>query len=274
MPNIFEFQNFREYLEAYYCQKKASSKSFSYRSLSRAADSAPSFVYHVIEGKRNLTKNSIMKLSKALGHTRLESDYFENLVFFNQAKTISEKTHYYNRIAEIRKPTSIKIVDKENYEYYKYWYHSVIREVVTFFDFEGDYEKLGEFLIPSITAKQARESVSLLLKLGFIRKDKSGRFVQTQKNLQTRPSLPNSFLLEKFQMEMLEIALQAYKKFTVYDRMSSSTTFSISKETFELFKLKARDFRAELAELARFDNSEDRVYQLTINLFPVSNSTR
>ncbi|HON10106.1 MAG: TIGR02147 family protein [Fibrobacter sp.] len=272
MPNIFEYQDFRKYLEAYYQEKKAVSKSFSYRSLSKAAGSAPSFLYHVIEGKRNLTKNSLTKLSNALGHSRRESDYFENLVFFNQAKTIAEKTHYYNRIIEVRKPSNIKVVDRDRFEYYKNWYHSVIREVVSIYDFQDDYGKLGAFLIPSITAKQAKESVRLLEKLHFIKKDKSGRYIQVDKNLEARPSLPDSFMFEKFQMEMLEVALKAYNRISIYERMSSSTTFSISRETFELFKLKAREFRRELAEIARIDTSEDRVYQLTMNLFPVSHS--
>ncbi|HLV33075.1 MAG TPA: TIGR02147 family protein [Chitinispirillaceae bacterium] len=273
MINLFEYQNFREYLKAYYLEQKAIRKSFSYRSLSESADlSAPSFVYHVIEGKRNLTKNSIMKISRALGHNRQECDYFENLVFFNQAQTVTEKTYYYSRILEIRKPFDVKVVDEEKYEFYSRWYHSVIREVITFFDFRDDYSKLGAFLIPPITAKQARDSIKLLERLNFIKRDESGNYFQVNEHIEVKPSTPNAFMIEKFQMEMLETAIQAYNKLPVSERMSSSTTFSISKETFELFKIKTREFRRELAEIAGVDTSVNRVYQFTMNLFPVSRS--
>ena len=57
---------------------------------------------------------------------------------------------------------------------------------------------------------------------------------------------------------------------TVPLRMSASTTFSISKETFELFKMKTREFRKELLELARLDEKPGQVFQYTFNLFPVS----
>jgi uncharacterized protein (TIGR02147 family) len=54
----------------------------------------------------------------------------------------------------------------------------------------------------------------------------------------------------------------------------SSTTFGISEETFELFKKKIRDLKAELLELARLDPKPTRAYQLNLNLFPLSRESR
>ena len=271
MINLFEYQNYRDYLRAYYLEQKAEKKSFSYRSFSKKAGiQAPSFLYYVIEGKRNLTKNSLLKISQAIGHTREEADYFENLVFFNQSGTIHEKTLYYSRIVEVRKPFDVQTIPLDRYEYYCKWYHSVIREVVTFFHFKDNFAQLGNALIPSITAKQARESITILEKLGFIERDQEGFYHQTANVIGVHPIPSDSFIIEKFQMEMLQVALQAYHSVPIYDRMSSSTTFSVSEETFKLFKMKAREFRKELAEIARLDSSQDYVYQLTMNLFPVS----
>ncbi|MDG5813875.1 TIGR02147 family protein [Chitinispirillales bacterium ANBcel5] len=273
MADIFKYQNFRDYLKAYYEEQKAAKKAFSYRSFSQQADfSSPSFIYNVIEGRRNLTKTSIVKLSRAIGLTREEADYFENLVFFNQAKTVIDKTTFYSRIAEMRRSIDIEIVTKERYQYFSDWYHSVIREVVAFYDFKDDYTKLGSFLTPAISAKQARDSVRLLEKLGFIAKQKNGCYAQVNSAIAAKPSAVESFLIERFQMEMLQMALRSYQKIPLSDRMSSSTTFSVSRETFELFKQKARDFRRELAEIAKLDSSPDCAYQFTMNLFPLSRS--
>ena len=270
MVDLFEYQNYRDYLRAYYNEQKAEKKSFSYRSFSKKAGiQAPSFLYYVIEGKRNLTKNSLVKISTAIGHSREESDYFENLVFFNQADTIHDKTFYYSRIVEVRRPFDIQVIPLDRYEYYSTWYHSIVRELVTFFDFRDNYAQLGALLIPQINAKQARESIALLEKLGFIERDQQGLFHQTNNIISVHPQPSDSFIIEKFQMEMLNVALHSYERIPIYDRMSSSTTFSISEETFKLFKLKAREFRKELAEIARLDSSQECVYQLTMNLFPV-----
>jgi len=268
--NIFEYQNYRLFLKDYYNHQKTVNRGFSYRYFSKKAGiNASAFLYYIIEGKRNLTKSTIAKISQAIGFCSEEAEYFENLVFFNQAQTISEKTAYYNAIINIRRPIDIKQIEKERYEYYRKWYHSVIREVVTFFHFKDDYAALGMFLKPSISAKEAKESIRLLEQLGFIERDDNGLYHQTNTHIAVHPKPIESYMIEKFQMEMLDLALKSYNDFPVQERMSSSTTFSISEETFELIKTKTREMRREIADLAMLDTTPNRAYQLTINLFPL-----
>lgn len=271
MINIFEYQNYREYLKDYYNNEKKTKKYFSYRYFSKKAGiNAPAFLFYVIRNRRNLSKKSVLKISLAIGHTREEAEFFENLVFFNQAETIQEKTVFYSRIVELRKPILISEVGADRYEFYNKWYHSVVREVVTFFDFRNDYARLGNFLIPAIAPKEAEASLVLLEKLGFIEKDGAGLFHQTENLIAAKPDSANTFMVEKFQREMLETAIKAYDRFPRQERLTASTTFSISPETFELFKMKTREFRKELMEIARLDEKPRQVFQFTFNLFPLS----
>jgi uncharacterized protein (TIGR02147 family) len=273
MPDLFAHQNYREYLREYYNEQKLSRRNFSYRSFSeKAGISAPSYLFYVIEGKRNLTKPTVVKISQAIGHNRDEAEFFENLVFFNQAKTITEKTVYYSRLVEIRRPIDITVISKDRYEYYSSWYHSVIREVVIFFNFGDDYDRLGSFLVPPIRGGEAKKSVALLEKLGFIERDARGLYHQTENLINVRVGSSDAFIVEKFQMEMLHVALKAYDSAPVRSRMCSSTTFSISPETFDLFKLRLREMQHQLMEMARIDDHPGTAYQLTLNLFPVSRS--
>jgi uncharacterized protein (TIGR02147 family) len=140
---------------------------------------------------------------------------------------------------------------------------------VTFYEFKDDFAALGAFIKPAITPKEARESVRLLEQLEFIKRDESGRFRQTDSQIATHPKPIETYMIEKFQIEMLERALQSYNEFPLRERLSSSTTFSISEETFELIKKKTRELRREIADLAQLDASPNRAYQLTINLFPL-----
>ena len=271
--NLFEYQNYRTYLHDYYAEQKAQKKYFSYKYFSeKSGIKAPSFLFYVIEGKRNLTKNTVLKISQAIGFSRDEAEYFEYLVFFNQADTIAEKSFYYSRLVEIRKPIDVAVIGKDRFEYYSSWYHSVIREIVTFFDFHGDFEKLGAFLVPSIKGIEAKKSIALLEKLGFIEGDESGLYHQTQNLLSVKVGAADAFIIQKFQIEMLQVAMKAYDTVPARERMTTSTTFSISKETFELFKLRLRELQMQLMEIARVDNKPEAAYQLTLNLFPVSRS--
>jgi uncharacterized protein (TIGR02147 family) len=271
MINLFEYQNYRTYLRDYYEEQKRTKRYFSYRYFSQKAGiNASAFLYYVIENKRNLTKKSIAKISAGIGHSDEERDYFENLVFFNQANTITEKTMYYNKIIATRRPIDLKTIDIHQYAFYSVWHHSVIRELVTFFDFKGDYRLLAGMLIPKITGKQAQESIALLERLGFIERDENGLYHQTDALIGVKPSASEAFIVEKFQMEMLQVALKAYDAIPRPDRMSAATTFSISKETFNLFVQKTREFRKELLVLARLDTDPQQVFQFTFNLFPIS----
>ncbi|MBN1307447.1 MAG: TIGR02147 family protein [Chitinispirillaceae bacterium] len=274
MVNIFEYQNYRLYLKDYYNEQKSTKKYFSYRYFSnKAGINASAFLYYVIEGKRNLTKSSIEKISSTISHSKEERDYFENLVFFNQAKTIAEKAMHYSRIVECRKPFDIKTIDRDQYEFYSKWYHSIIREIACMIDFKDDFGLLGSYLVPPIGAKEAQSSVELLERLGLIERDDSGLYHPTDAVVGVRPAGEDVFVIEKFQLEMLDLSRRSFDAVPRSERLSASTTFSISKATFDLFKLKTREFRKELLEIARLDSRADRVYQYTFNLFPATRST-
>jgi uncharacterized protein (TIGR02147 family) len=275
MPNLFEYQDYRAFLHDYYNEQKALKRNFSYRMFSKNANiSAPSFLFYVIEGKRNLTKSTVVKISQAIGFGREEAEYFECLVFFNQSDTIAEKTYYYSKLVDIRKPIDIGLIDKDRYEFYSSWHHCIIREVVTFFDFKDDFDRLGAFLNPPISGHDAKKSITLLERLGFIERDQQGLYHQTQNLIFSKTGTINGFAIEKFQIEMLHVAIKAYDIIPVKQRMSTSTTFSISKESFDLYKMRLRQMQNQLMEIARMDNAPDAAYQLTMNFFPVSKSIR
>jgi uncharacterized protein (TIGR02147 family) len=71
MPNIFNYQDYRQFLGDYYEEKKAMHPSFSYQSFSQKAGFASkSFVFNVIKGKKALSRNSVVKLSIAMNLSR------------------------------------------------------------------------------------------------------------------------------------------------------------------------------------------------------------
>ena len=95
MADLFVHQNYREYLREYYNEQKALKKNFSYRSFSeKAGIAAPSFLFHVIEGKRNLTKNSVIKVSRAIGHTRDEAEFLKTWYFSTRRKPLPKKPSF------------------------------------------------------------------------------------------------------------------------------------------------------------------------------------
>ena len=84
MASIFEYTDYRKYLADWFDGKKKSQPWFSYGSFAQKAGfNDKGFFHNVIHGKRDLTKESLVKVSQAIGHSKAEAEYFENIVFFN-----------------------------------------------------------------------------------------------------------------------------------------------------------------------------------------------
>ncbi|MCD6024624.1 MAG: hypothetical protein K0Q91_1540 [Fibrobacteria bacterium] len=269
-PNLLSYSDYRQYLRDYYEVHKAANADFSFRYLSlRAGINSSAFYKYVIDGKRNLTKGSLLKTCAALNLKDREAEYFENLVFFNQAKTLQEKNLFFDRLTKLRGQYETRRVEREQYAYYSEWHHAAVREMMACMVFNGDYEDLGRRLAPPISAAKARESVALLNKLGLARKDAQGRWTPSDPVLVTG-GVRGVKEIEDFQLRMLMLASEAFVRFPVEQRFMSSTTFSVSEDTLNLFKRRILELKSELLEFARKDAAADRVYQLSLNLFPLS----
>ncbi|RYZ61649.1 MAG: TIGR02147 family protein, partial [Proteobacteria bacterium] len=76
-PSIYGHTNYREYLAAFYKAKKESKRGYSYRQFSQQAGfTSPNFLKLVIEGKRNLSPQSIEQFLTALSLPAPMAAYF------------------------------------------------------------------------------------------------------------------------------------------------------------------------------------------------------
>ena len=86
--SIFEYDNYRDFLRAYYLSAKAENKNFSFRYFSRISGfKSSNFLNLVMKGKSNISIDSIDRLVQAMKLNKEESTFFKNLVHFNQSET-------------------------------------------------------------------------------------------------------------------------------------------------------------------------------------------
>jgi uncharacterized protein (TIGR02147 family) len=163
----------------------------------------------------------------------------------------------------------VKKIEENRYEYFSQWYHCVIRELVTMVDFKEDFRRLGKMLLPPITGKQAHDSVRLLLKLGFLKKE-NGAYSRTSPLLSTGPSV-NAHKIVLFQIQMLKRAIEAFDLSPPTDRMNSSTTLRVSRKYIKKYYDRIREMRAALMEMDREEQCPEEVYQLNVSFAPMSN---
>lgn len=269
MPKIFDYLDYREFLKDYYAEKKAAMPSFSYQIFaSRAGFGSKSFLPHVIDGKRDLSRDSIFKIGTALKLDAKSFSYFEDLVGFNQAKSPKQKSHFFARMAAHKQAIKARFIQQNQYEYIATWYHTTIRELVTFADFQGDFAKLAGMVYPPISARQARDSVNLLLNLGLIRKE-GEVYLQTNRALTTGDEVA-SMIVHRFHMENLKLASHALENVPGTERDITCMIVGLSREGFEAMKTRIQAFRKELAELVDKDRKAERVYNVNFQVFPTT----
>ena len=271
MISVYDYSDFRLFLKDLQEVKSGQNRAFSYRYYAQKAGiNSSSFYPQVIKGNRNLTKETILKTCIAFGLEGDAAEYFESLVSFNQAKSVKVQNVFFEKIIEKQKMRHIASISEEQYEYFSAWYHPAIREAVTIVDFKDNYSTLGKFLKPALSAKQAKDSVELLLKLGFLKKD-GDQYTQTEPLLSSRQT--SNFSVHQainYQIEMLKMAIDAFDRWKPKRRLSSATTLSFSQDNFKQYIEIIRDCRSRLMKLAVKEDSPESVYQLNINFFPLS----
>jgi uncharacterized protein (TIGR02147 family) len=273
MPNILEYTNYRKYLGDWFSEEKKKTPHFSHRYLAQKLElTTPNFILLVIQGKRNLSRTTVFKLCRFMKLTNIETEYFENLVNYAQAKRHDEKDRYFNSIIAMRHDLKVAKIEDWQYEYYNKWYNLVVRELVVQPDFNGDFRALAKKIAPQITETEARRSVELLLKLNLIKLE-SGKYVQTDEVISTE-SEASSLAVAMFHRTMSQLAGESIERFLQKERSITSCTVRLNEDDFLSIKREAFDFMRKAAEIAEAKNNDGpaRVYQLNMQLFPLSKS--
>ena len=267
---IFEYSDYRQFLKDWFLAGKKTRASVSYRSFSKKAGfHSSNFIMLVIQGKRNLSEESLTKCIAALNFNKQEGEFFRNLVFLNQAKTHQDKNFYYQRLLQSRKFNELKPIEKQNYEYYGAWYHPVVRELVVSKGFDGTPEWIARHLSPEITPAQAAKSIELLESLKFIRKMPANRWEQVSPIVSTGPEL-TSVVVHNYHKLLLDLSKEVMDKLSFKDRDASSLTLGVKKEKLPRLRAKIREFREEILKMVADDHEPEEVVLLNIQFYPVT----
>jgi uncharacterized protein (TIGR02147 family) len=271
-PRILQYLDYRDFIRDHCDYRKTIDPGFSQRAFAREAELPPtcsSLLPSVIKGRRNLSPNLRIKFAKALGLSERDFRYFDLLVQFNQAKGMIEKNHFFDLLTKFRSSRA-RIVGEGQYRYYSKWYHSA---VWTYFSIDQKQRHpaiIASRIFPAITATQAEESIRLLLSLGLIQKTASG-YATTDKHLYTEKDL-KAMATRQHLHEMTDTAMSVLESVPPERRQYNALMFSVSEAGFQAVKDRIRSFQEELREIVDHDKQEDRIYSLTMQLFPNSQS--
>ncbi len=269
-PSVYEYDDYRQYLNALYCHYKQVTQYFSYRYFSnRAGFKSPNFLKLVIDGQRNLTENSIDKVSKAFRMSQAEGVYFRHLVFFCQAQTMKDKNDFAKRMARTRTVQSTHALNQAQLKYYSNWYYIPLRELIGSPGFKEDPNWLSQQFQGEVKPEVLKRAIADLVSLDLVYRDEKGVLRLSHTNLATSNDVLSS-LVSGYHLEMISRGGEAIADFAPKDREVSTTCIACSANTVNALKELIRDFRNDVMAIAEQDQSGDLIYQLNIQLFPMA----
>ncbi|NLD93465.1 MAG: TIGR02147 family protein [Fibrobacter sp.] len=254
----------------YYKWHKKNTYGFSYRLMAGTLGfTSPNFLKLVIDGERNLGKESLEKITQGIGLNKLEAEYFSYLVFFDQARDTVGKNYYYGLLASLRSKSIITKVAPEQFEYLHQWYHPTVRELVAGKNEPLDYQQLSKSLYAKVSVSQIKRSISLLLRLNLIRLNDNNVYELVDPLLNTGNEFKN-FAVRNYHKQILSIAQSLIPVVQPQYRENSHDTLKLSQKGFQKIKKRIQEFRQELLQLASEDRNVDGVYHVNIQLYPIT----
>lgn len=269
MINIFEYLNFRDFLRDAYEERHTGDWRFSHRYIAEKAKFDSSMFNKILQGKRNLTSRLIKTFADIFCNDEREKNYFANMVAFNQAKTHSESRQFLEKLVA-SKECKVEDLAKDQFEYFDHWYHAVIRELVTFYPYVGDDAALGLMVRPPITAAQVRSSIALLERLSMIRKNETTGFYEQTQGLISSGTESYSTAVNSYIQQNLKVATSAMDRFERDERNLSTLAFGCDDNTYKELVEMVRRFRREVLAKVSACEKPNRVFQLGMQLFPLS----
>ena len=268
LEHLFDYDDFRKFLQDYFEEQKKMRAVFSHRFFAaKAGFSSSSYCLNVIRGRFNLTPKSIEKIAKAMDFEPLQKAYFEALVQYNQAQQVVERESAWEQIVQIRKQIEFTHVTTREQAYFSKWYYPVIREMAVNADWHDDYMVLARMLTPQITTEEAREAVKNLLEWNLLKKV-GDRYEATSQMLDAAEIPP--IALRQIRREYIQHAIGAVESMPKNERFAAFTTLAMSERSYKYAVEVLEEARKKIIAKTANDPDVERVYEMMLVAFPMS----
>lgn len=269
---VYSYLDYREFCRDFYTQKKQEDPKFSYRKFAKRAEVAPSYLKLVMDGRRNLSPEMSIRFGYGMELTEKEIEYFENLVRFNQAVSLEDKSHYFERLRRKRTRSLKSLSLAEAAALLSHWYVLAIKELVVNLN-TIDPVKIQSSLRRRLPESLIRQTISDLETLGWVECHEN---IWRSRAAQIKfPDEVKSYVVRSFHRQMLEIASEAIED-EIDQREYGAAVFSFPKQKLPQLKEKIKEFQADLVSfvqdisdqsMADEDKSDQNIYYFGVQCF-------
>lgn len=282
-PDVADYLDYRKLLADFFAYRRKQTEGeirpYNYQMFSAAADiRSPNYLKMIIEGKRNLSDDMITRFAKAMGYHKEQTEQFRVLTQMNQSEDSATRNLLMRKLSEMRVSQKIKTgeIDKKTWEKIPNWVAWVIYAMVDQQGAQFDLKTLKEILRHKATENEIELALNSLLESGELTRDeKTGEICKARHLMDHADDVPVA-LVRKLQAQLMYLGLESLFQDAPTEREFGTLTLSMTKSEFEDLKFKLRQLRKATHKdnaIARSKSKGERVYQLNIQLFPITNKT-
>lgn len=279
-PNVTQYMDYRKYLADFYAFRRQQTKNdlrpYNYQMFSAAANiKSPQYLRLIIDGKRNLSDDMVAKFAKVLNINKEQTEELRALVNYTQATDPSERNRYLKDLMEKRVSQKIKTgeIDSKAFDSIPGWVTWILYSMTDLKGMKFELPYIKQLLGDKVTADEIQEALNKLLESGQLSEDPITKEIK-----KSRPIMENAenipvALVRKLQAELLYLGMESLFQDDPLDREFGTVTLSLTEKEFEEIKFKLRQMRKQLTKdnsIARTTSPGDRIYQMNIQLFPVT----
>ena len=268
MKDIVEYTDYRKYIQDYYDERKRTS-AFSWHAFAQKAGfSSDVYLKYICEGKKNLSVGSAGSVANAMDLVGFEQTYFVLMVSYAHAKNDEAKRAAFEERCALAQAHKVRVLGSEEFDYYKSWKNSVIRELAPHMPGAKPLE-MARACRQKISAAEVSETLDFLVKAKLLKKDRSGNFLQTDKAITMGSIDIMPVAARDLQRQMGEFAIQSLD-LPLSERMMSGLTLGLTQRAYERIRKELDDCCRRVVAIATEEDETERVYRLNMQLFPMS----
>lgn len=280
MPELHNYMDYRKYLEDFYQFKRHQTRHqlrpYSYAVFAAAANiKSPNYLKMIIQGKRNLSEEMILKFARALSLNKQQTQEFRLLVLFNQATDPTERNMILKNLSEYRVDHKLKTgeIDRKSFEKLPSWVAWVLYAMLDQKGVSFKTEDLRRLLRGKVKPDEIQSAMKSLVEAGEVAMDEAGKPYKTRTLIESPEDIPVA-LIRKLQAQLMLLGLESLYEDAPTEREFGTLTLALTREEFEDLRFRLRQLRKQIhkdTSMKRMSEPGERVYQLNLQLFPVTN---
>lgn len=249
--------DYKEWLCEEFSKRCRKNSSYSIRAFAKLLEVDSSTISKILAGKRKISSKKLMGFIEVIG---VDPATKEALLRFANTKCKRNQT-------ESQDPTDIyRQMTLDSFALISDWYHYAILELTFVEDFKNSPKWIGAKL--GISTDEIKIAIARLKRLELL-EEKDGTLKKTETFTTNFASGVTSVALKQFQKQMLSMAMDAIENAAPSEKDITGMTMAIDESKLPEARNLIKKFRRELSEYME-DGKQTRVYQLGIQLYPLS----